>query len=176
MGAMPCGSGTFTQSDSQTACSEPGSLLDTWHPMPGGPVGVERHCDAVTFASGEWQAWCTLGELYYWVKFSGLHTTGAYPSACPGGNWLTLSSANICSEATSGGNCGGKFDPNGADMTQTSSTDTVIERLVPLPVHTTPASAFLMAYHEVETCPVGGPSTPGPSVAVGAATITWMHP
>jgi hypothetical protein len=68
-GATKCGGSSFTTADSKMVCSQ--STLPDINGQP-----LPRACDAVTFASGTFEVWCTSKTAYAFFHISSLKASG----------------------------------------------------------------------------------------------------
>lgn len=100
-GATLCGQGSFTATDSATACMAPSEVLDFW----GGGQPFPRACDGVLDDGGEYQVYCTQTVAYAWAHWKNLRPSGTL--LCRGQTGLLLSA--VYEAGNGGGDTGDNF-------------------------------------------------------------------
>ncbi len=161
-GASLCGDGTFTAADAANTCA----LVSSGAP----PNDYERHCNAVTMAGGEWQAWCSPAGVYLWARFESVVATGTY-ELCAGapGMFSNLGWYNV---GVAGQSAGGSLSTDVHDIDVSPAVDVEVDLFHGDPdfgSESGAASIWLVPMLDV-ACPGGGF---GPPFVAAGATLSW---
>jgi hypothetical protein len=160
--AVRCGHGVFDAADAAAACAS----------QTIGPPGdeIEAHCEAVTMASGAWEAWCSEAGAYLWARFDDVVATGAYES-CAGAPGLLTNLGWYTAAALGGGSAGDLILGTSYDVDTSPPTDVELELTLDDADYAEEGTATLWLTPSLHiTCPGG---TLGPQVAVLAAPLSW---
>lgn len=165
-GATMCGGGAVTLGDFANTCAVPSMLLDFWQ---GGKF--PRTCGAVTFASADYQVWCTADLAYVFVHYTSLRATGTI--TCKGGTTMLLGAL------WESGNGGGDTGINLKSGYRGAPND-MFDAQKPIDAYTWitvgRASKSARLYLTPSPQPIGqcGEQSAGFRSVVGGAAVTWQ--
>lgn len=166
-GATICGGGAITASDFANTCNAPSILLDNWQ----GKTKFSRSCGAVTFASADYQVWCTADAAYAFVHYTGLRATGTL--TCMNGTRMLLGA--LYESGNGGGDTGInlKSGYRGAPN-QTFDAQMPIDAYTWITVSRASKAARIYLTPTPEPLGQCGDIASGFRTLVGGAAVTWQ--